>query len=87
MGSDSLDKYNEEQKGLSVRQKVTLILCLAISSFLLYALYMFYLNLPDQKTAENHQNDDEEQDEDYWMDEEDIEDDWDYWVLQDCCKL
>ena len=79
MGSDQLEKYNEEQAGLSVRQKLAIILCLAISGFLLYAVYLFYLNLPDHKMAENHPNDDEEeQDEDYWMDEEDLEDDWDY---------
>lgn len=77
MGSDSLDKYNE-QNGLSVRQKVAVILCLAISCFLVYAVYMFDLSNPDQKMAENHQNDEEEQDEDYWMDEEDLVDDWDY---------
>ena len=77
MGSDSLDKYNE-QNGLSVRQKVAIILCLAISCFLVSAVYMFDLNNPDQKMAENHQNDEEEQDEDYWMDEEDLVDDWDY---------
>ena len=75
MGSDSLDKYNE-QKGLSVRQKVAIILCLAISCFLIYAVYMFELNNPSQKMTENHEE--EEQDEDYWMDEEDLEDDWDY---------
>ena len=77
MGSDSLEKY-EEQQGLSVRQKVAIILCLAISCALLYALYMFDLNQPGGKTAEKPENDNEEEDEDYWMDEEDLEDEWEY---------
>ena len=77
MGSDSLDKYNE-QKGLSVRQKVAITLCLAISFFLICAVFLFDLNSPDQKMTDNHQNEEEEQDEDYWMDEEDIDDDWEY---------
>ena len=78
MGSDSLDKYNEQTGVLSVRQKVAIILCLAITCFLLYAVYLLYLNNPDHKVAEDHHHDEEEEDEDYWMDEEDLEDEWEY---------
>ena len=81
MASDALDKFSENNSTFSARHKIAIILCLSISCAILFAVYVFDLNSRGEEKSEHQHTMNEEEDDDYWLDEEDIVDDWDYWMF------
>ena len=73
MTSDAVDKYDHDKIVFSARHKIAIMICFSLSAALLLGVFMMsYHKVSQEKVDENEH----EEDEDYWMDEEDIIDDF-----------
>lgn len=73
MASDALDKYKDERVIFSARHKIVIMLCFSISAALLFGVFL-YSHYKVSHGDDGH--DVHEEDDDYWMDEEDLLDDF-----------
>ena len=74
MASDAVFKYDNNNSLFSLRQKLAIFLCFFIAACLLVSVFMFGLN---ENIADVEEDDPIHDDEDeWWMDEEDLEDQW-----------
>ena len=73
MASDALDKYKDETVIFTARHKIVIMLCFSISAALLFGVFLYSYH---KVSHASDGQDDHEEDEDYWMDEEDILDDF-----------
>ena len=77
MGSDAVEKYHEETRAFSAKHKIAILICFFISGAIILSVFMFNVNTA-KNTEESVPDDDfdEYDDEDYWMEEQDIIDDF-----------
>ena len=78
MGSDAVEKYQDETRTFSAKHKIAILICFSLSAALILSVFMFKVNSVKntEETVPADDDFDEYEDPDYWMEEQDIIDDF-----------
>ncbi len=75
MGSDAVEKYEEETRPFSAKHKIAILICFSLSAALILSVFMINVKNTEE-TVPADDDFDEYEDPDYWMEEQDIIDDF-----------
>ena len=75
MGSDAVEKYEEETRPFSAKHKIAILICFSLSAALILSVFMINVKNTEE-TVPAADDFDEYEDPDYWMEEQDIIDDF-----------
>ena len=75
MGSDAVEKYQDETRTFSAKHKIAILICFSLSAALILSVFMINVKNTEE-TVPADDDFDEYEDPDYWMEEQDIIDDF-----------